>query len=84
MKLELHSTDRLVDVNGARCRVWHGVTEDGVECVAFITRVAVRADAGRTRLDEQLLEQPAPSSGPLHQAVDALLGDRAIDARLVR
>lgn len=86
MRITLHSTDRLTTVDGARCRVWHGETEDGVQCVAFVTRVVVRAGDNRVRLDRELLERQAPPVAEVHEIVDAILGASAapIDARLLR
>lgn len=49
MKLTLTSTERMVTINNVPCRVWEGTTADGVRCVAFVRRIAVRGDA---RLDE--------------------------------
>lgn len=84
MKITLTSTEQLVDVDGSPARVWEGTTEDGVRCVAFIRRIAVRADAQLDRLERELIPRQAPPSGPLHEAVDRILGDQAIDARLLR
>lgn len=46
MKLILESTEKLVRivVNGVEvpARVWQGTTESGIECHAYLTRVAVK------------------------------------------
>lgn len=51
MKVAIESTDRIVHMRGEdgspfRARQWVGVTEDGVEVVAFIALVAVREGQG--------------------------------------
>lgn len=58
MKITLESTREIVNVNGARARVWEGETERGVKIVAFITRIAVRSDADNSQFE--LEEHRAP------------------------
>lgn len=42
MKVQLHSTEKIVTLNGVPARVWEGVTDGGINCHAFITRNGVR------------------------------------------
>ena len=56
MKLTLESTDRIVEVDGAPARVWVGTNADGVQCVAFIRRVAIRRTADAREFDAELRE----------------------------
>lgn len=43
MKLMIESTETLVEVDGTPARVWRGLSEHGVECVVFVSRIAVDA-----------------------------------------
>jgi hypothetical protein len=63
MRIELHSTGQIVELDGVLCRVWEGTTAAGVKLTAFIARVAVeRADDSR-EFERELLEtsQPRPT-----------------------
>jgi hypothetical protein len=42
MNLLMTSTDIVVTVDGAECRVWNAVTENNTQCFVFVHRVAVR------------------------------------------
>jgi hypothetical protein len=46
MRISIESTDEIADVNGIPARVWRGVTYGGVECLLFVTRVAVPERTG--------------------------------------
>lgn len=74
MHLLLESTDKIVDVDGAQCRVWTGVTRDGVQCVAFVRRVAVRGDQPRDDFDRDLSPRPQPTPGPANAIAHEILG----------
>ncbi len=69
MKVTLESTDKIVQLrmpDGAivPARVWQGVTAGGVECHAFITRVAVRHGLNTTEFERDLQEH-APARAEL-------------------
>lgn len=66
MQLKIHSTDHIVTLNSVPARVWEGTSEDGVAVVCFITRIAVREDAGpgaHERFTRELQECSPPSAG---------------------
>ena len=46
MKANIESTDQIADVNGVPARIWRGRTANGVEFLAFITRLAVPTQVG--------------------------------------
>lgn len=60
MKVTLHSTTKLVELNGVPARVWEGVTAGGVPIHAFITRIAVDKDADSSELDAELQHHRSP------------------------
>ena len=64
MTMTLHSTDKLVTLNGVPARVWEGETASGTAVIAMITRVAVDRDAAPERIAEferDLQEHRRPS-----------------------
>jgi hypothetical protein len=58
MKATIESTDLIVDVGGVPARVWNGRTENGVEFLAFITRLAVPEGQDCTQFESELREEP--------------------------
>lgn len=62
MNVQLHSTDKIVTINGIPARVWEGVTEGGVNCHAFITRIAVHQDDDASEFERELQEHSPPSA----------------------
>lgn len=66
MKATLESTSKIVtlQIGGADvpARVWEGVTENGVKCHAFVTRIAVSNDGDASEFERDLKEQKAPSA----------------------
>jgi hypothetical protein len=77
MKVELESTNRIVDleINGTvvPARIWQGRTENGIECHAFITRIAVRQDRDASEFERDLRETVAPIRADLAEAIPARL-----------
>jgi len=77
MKVTLESTSKITTlvVNGedVPARIWEGKTESGIPCHAFITRIAVKADADASEFERDLREQRAPSAEI----------DRAIPMRMI-
>jgi len=59
MKLILEQTDKIVTVNGVPARVWEGVTGNGVEVSALITRIAAHKNSDCSQLESELTEQTA-------------------------
>ena len=78
MKVTLESTDKIVELemNGSviPARVWHGRTENGIECHVYITRIAVARDHDASEFEHDLKEA--------HVSLPPAL-ERAIPARLV-
>ena len=71
MKATIESTDTIVDsvpIYGTReradvlARVWEGVTEDGVEFIAYILTLQVRSDADNSAFERELIEHKRPSA----------------------
>lgn len=64
MNIQLHSTDAMVDFNGVRCRVWEGISQNGVEVFALIPRIACKDNIGKDQLEvfNKELQEVAPPS----------------------
>jgi hypothetical protein len=62
MKLTLEPTDRMQTFDGAPTRVWKGVTESGVEVLAFIrcVRPQTHDEAKLAVFDRELSSLPQP------------------------
>jgi hypothetical protein len=60
MKITLHSTSQIVELNGTQCRVWEGATDAGVKLTAFIVRVAVDRAHDSREFERELDEKPQP------------------------
>src|SRR5205814_944901 len=61
MKLTLANTDRIVHVNGVPARIWEGTTESGIPVIAFVTRLAVKAESTPPEFERELAETRVPS-----------------------
>lgn len=62
MKIQMHSTTKIVHLNGVPARIWEGVTEGGVECHVYVTRVAVAKESDTSEFEKELQEHSAPSA----------------------
>lgn len=63
MNIQLHSTDKIVHMNGLPARIWEGITESGISVHAYITRVACDKDEPNTeQFEKELQEHSAPSA----------------------
>lgn len=81
MRATMQSTDRIVDTRCiapdgtssvvCMCRVWEGVSDNGVAFTAYIPIVQVKSDADNAEFERDLKEHKAPS----------LSTQRAIDMR---
>jgi hypothetical protein len=60
MYMSVTQTDRIVVVDGVRCRIWEGRTGAGTQVVAYVHRVACRGGEGLD-LAEELAESRPPS-----------------------
>lgn len=61
MTMTIHSTTRIVKVNGIDCRLWEGTTERGVNVEVLIPRIAVRNGQDTSQFEAELSEQHAPA-----------------------
>jgi hypothetical protein len=57
----MHSTTKIVDVNGVPARIWEGVTESGIDVHCFVTRIAVAAKEDTSQFEAELQECQPPS-----------------------
>lgn len=61
MKINVESTEKIVELNGIPTRVWEGRTESGIPIHCFIARVAVHRNEDCSQFEKELKEQRAPS-----------------------
>ena len=67
MKLTADSTTKIVTLqmdtsNGVPARIWEAVTERGVRCHLYVTRVAVANGEDHSEFEAELEEHAAPSA----------------------
>ncbi len=60
LEIRIQPTDQLTQVDGVLCRVWQGVTDEGVPCMVFVRRVAVAAGEDSAAFDQALQVQLPP------------------------
>jgi hypothetical protein len=60
MRIQMESTEIFAAINGVKTRVWNGVTEDGVQCFAFVACLAFRGDETPIGVEIELMELDAP------------------------
>jgi len=72
MKVTLESTDKVVEVVTANgvvpARLWEGTTESGIQCHAFITRIAVHKNDDASQFERELLECRPPRNPDVAKA----------------
>jgi hypothetical protein len=73
MKVTLHSTDKIVTVNGHQARIWEGTTEGGTPCFAIIPRIACPIAANAAEFERELIETP-----PVRAELTAAISTRLI------
>lgn len=61
MKITLHNTTRIVNVNGVDGRIWEGMTDSGIEVIAVITRIAAPKAADLSQFETELQATAPPS-----------------------
>lgn len=61
MKLILENTTKTVTMDGVLCRIWEGVTGNGIPCQAYIPRVSVLNFEDATEFDRDLKATRLPS-----------------------
>lgn len=72
MKVTLHSTKAITEVNGARARIWEGTTETGIRVYAAIADIAVHAEDDQAEFERDL-ERCEPASADAVRAFDLRL-----------
>jgi hypothetical protein len=64
MNVQLHSTEKMVTLNGIPARIWEGITESGIEVHAYITRIAIKeteSEEAKTQFASELKQCAKPS-----------------------
>jgi hypothetical protein len=67
MLIIIESTNKIVDVNGIKSRLWEGKTESGIKVTCLIIRIAVNDEADQTDFERELIYCNPPSK-EAHQA----------------
>ena len=62
MKIEIESTEKIVNLNGVPARVWDGTTDSGIPVHCFITRISPQTDKNIEQFEKELMETKAPSA----------------------
>lgn len=62
MKMTLQSTNKIVEINGIKARIWEGETEKGIPVHAFIPRVSAEVRDRMEEFEKDLHECNAPSA----------------------
>lgn len=70
MRLTMESTDVITEIEGVPVRLWKATTESGVECVAYVHRIAVAPDADASEFERELRTQAPPQLRPLYLTLD--------------
>ncbi len=65
MKIAIESTDKITAIHGVPCRVWRGVTGNGVECELAIAMIRVKQEDDNSAFEAELNELR-----PLEKAID--------------
>lgn len=60
MRVQIEPTEIFVTVGNAYCRVWNGITDEGVQCFLYIAQVAVRTEDDPKSLAAELLYVDSP------------------------
>lgn len=60
MRIVMTATDVITTLDGVECRLWEGVTANGVRCKVFVHRVAVHNDDDQSQFERELQEQLPP------------------------
>jgi hypothetical protein len=61
MQMTIHSTNMITKdpIHHVECRVWEGVTENGVPCLVFVKLLAVKNGEDTTQFERELQERLA-------------------------
>lgn len=61
MKIEVESTEKIVELNGIPARVWDGKTSSGIPVHCFVTRISPQTNENIEQFERELKEQKAPT-----------------------
>jgi hypothetical protein len=76
MRILIESTEALTTLDGVRCRLWQGTTEDNTPCDVFVLRVASADPWAQEALARELTEPPRPREATLGDLATARLCER--------
>lgn len=62
MKVAIASTETITDIDGVAVRLWEGTTEQGVKCLVFVHRLAVRNSEDQGQFEQELQKMQMPQS----------------------
>jgi len=62
MKIEIESTETIIELDGVPARVWEGHTKSGIKVHCFVTRISPQTNENIEQFEEELKEQRAPSA----------------------
>jgi len=62
IQIMIEPTPEFTNVRGSPCRVWKGVSAEGVPCLVYVSAIAVPAHAQSAEFDQQL---QSLGTGPL-------------------
>lgn len=77
MRIQIESTEQIMNFDGVLVRVWNGVTERGISCLVFIHRLAVHQECDTDDFESELKEFPPPMSptrGEINKLIEAEAG----------
>lgn len=62
MQVQIHSTSKIITLNGIPARIWEGITDSGIKVHAYITRIAIDKDEkNAAEFEKELQEHRTPS-----------------------
>ena len=61
MKIEIESTEKIVELNGVPARVWDGKTSSGIPVHCFVTRISPQTHDNIEQFEQELQEQKPPT-----------------------
>ena len=62
MKIEIESTDKIVELDGVPARIWEGKTDSGIPVHCFVTRISPQTHDNIEQFEAELKEQKVPSA----------------------
>jgi hypothetical protein len=61
MFILIHSTTKIVTINGVPARIWEGRSHNGVKVHCYITRISVHKNEDTSVFERELQEHEPPS-----------------------